>query len=163
MLSCSVLIGQVRYVSPRREGSGSNTPSRGRVVAGWNFGASLESTPVKNWKSFFLSSFSFRSLFDICFGNGTDLCSLSDFVSFASMETVKSSLKAKRKMVKASLMLVNRTLRRKKFLELTIWEVSYRRKRDLMNVDKQHVLQQLCSVSVDFQQLEGSISLLKKT
>ena len=27
-------IGHVRYVSLRREGSGSNTPSRGRVVAG---------------------------------------------------------------------------------------------------------------------------------
>ena len=39
----------------------------------------------------------------------------------------------------------------------------YRRKRGLMNVDKQHVLQQLCSVSVDFQQFQGSISLLKKT
>ena len=47
-------IGHVRYVSPRREGT---TPSRGRVVAGWNFGASLESA----------SSFSFRSLFDILF------------------------------------------------------------------------------------------------
>ena len=34
MLSCSVLIGHVRHVSPRREGSGSSTPSRGRVVAG---------------------------------------------------------------------------------------------------------------------------------
>ena len=43
-------IGHVRYVSPRREGSGSNTPSRGRVVAGCNFGASLESTPGKNRK-----------------------------------------------------------------------------------------------------------------
>ena len=53
-------------------------------------------------------------------------------------------------------MLVNRTRRRKKFLELAIWEVFYRRKRGLMNVDKQHVLQQLCSVSVDFQQFEGS-------
>ena len=60
-------------------------------------------------------------------------------------------------------MLVNRTRRRKKFLELAIWEVFYRRKRGLMNVDKQHGLQQLCSVSVDFQQFEGSISLLKKT
>ena len=58
-------------------------------------------------------------------------------------------------------MLVNRTRRRKKFLELAIWEVFYRRKRGLMNVDKQYVLQQLCSVSVDFQQFEGS--LLKKT
>ena len=67
------------------------------------------------------------------------------------------------KWVKASLMLVNRTRRRKKFLELAIWEVFYRRKRGLMNVDKQHVMQQLCSVSVDFQQFEGSISLLKKT
>ena len=65
--------------------------------------------------------------------------------------------------MKASLMLVNRTRRRKKFLELAIWEVFYRRKRSLMNVDKQHILQQLCSVSMDFQQLEGSISLLKKT
>ena len=60
-------------------------------------------------------------------------------------------------------MLVNRTWRKKKFLELAIWEVFYRRKRGLMNVDKQHVLQQLCSVLVDFQQFEGSISLLKKT
>ena len=42
-------------------------------------------------------------------------------------------------------MLVNRTRRRKKFLELAIWEVFYRRKRGLMNVDKQHVQQQLCS------------------
>ena len=49
-------------------------------------------------------------------------------------------------------MLVNRTRRRKKFLELAIWEVFYGRKRSLMNVDKQHVMQQLCSVSVDFQQ-----------
>ena len=32
-----------------------------------------------------------------------------------------------------------------------------------MNVDKQHLKKQLCSVSVDFQQFEGSISLLKKT
>ena len=60
-------------------------------------------------------------------------------------------------------MLVNRTRRRKKFLELAIWEVFDRRNRGLMNVDKQHVLQQLCSVSVDFQQFEDSISLLKKT
>ena len=60
-------------------------------------------------------------------------------------------------------MLVNRTRRRKKFLDLAIWEVFYQRKCSLMNVDKQHVLQQLCSVSVDFQQFEGSISLLKKT
>ena len=60
-------------------------------------------------------------------------------------------------------MLVNRTWRRKKFLELAIWEDFYQRKRGLMNADKQHVLHQLCSVSVDFQQLEGSISLLKKT
>ena len=61
-------------------------------------------------------------------------------------------------------MLVNRTRRRKKFLELAISrEVFDRRKRGLMNVDKQHVLQQLGSVSVDFQQFEGSISLLKKT
>ena len=45
-------------------------------------------------------------------------------------------------------MLVNRTQRREKFLELAIWEVFYRRKRGLMNVDKQHVLQQLCSVHV---------------
>ena len=61
-------------------------------------------------------------------------------------------------------MLVNRSRRRKKFLELAFWEVFFSRgKRDLMNVDKQHVLQQLCSVSVDFQQFEGSICLLKKT
>ena len=60
-------------------------------------------------------------------------------------------------------MLVNRTRRRKKLLKLAIWEVFYRRKRGLMNVDKQHVLQQLCSVSVDFQQFEGSISLLNET
>ena len=82
------------------------------------------------------------------------------FVSFASMETVKSSLKAKRKMGQG---IFDRTRRRKKFLELAIWEVFYRRKRGLMNVDKRHVLPQLCSVSVDFQQFEGSISLLKKT
>ena len=44
------------------------------------------------------------------------------------------------KWVKASLMLVNRTRRRKKFLELAIWEVYYGRKRGLMNVDKQHVM-----------------------
>ena len=60
-------------------------------------------------------------------------------------------------------MLVNRTRRGKKFLVLAIWEVFYRRKRGLMNIDKEHVLQPLCSVSVDIQQLEGSISLLKKT
>ena len=60
-------------------------------------------------------------------------------------------------------MLVDRTRRRKKFFELANWEVFYRWKRGLMNVDKQHVLQQLFSVSVDFQQLQGSISLLKKT
>ena len=36
---------------------------------------------------------------------------------------MKSSFKAKRKRVKASLMLVNRTRRRKKFLELASWEV----------------------------------------
>ena len=47
-------IGHVRYVSPLREGT---TPSRGRVVAGWKFGASLESA----------SSFPFWSLFDILF------------------------------------------------------------------------------------------------
>ena len=77
-------IGHVRYVSPRREGT---TPSRGRVVAGWNFGANLESA----------SSFSFWSLFDILFRKWYwPLQSL--FISFASMETVKSSLIAKRKM-----------------------------------------------------------------
>ena len=77
-------IGHVRYVSPRREGT---TPSRGRVVAGWNFGANLESA----------SSFSFWSLFDILFRKWYwPVQSL--FISFASMETVKSSLKAKRKM-----------------------------------------------------------------
>ena len=43
--------------------------------------------------------------------------------------------KRRGKWVKASLMLVNRTRRRKKFLELAIWEVFYRRKRGLMNVD----------------------------
>ena len=53
-LNGRLAIGHVRYVSPRREGS---TPSGGRVVAGWNFGASLESA----------SFFSFWSLFDILF------------------------------------------------------------------------------------------------
>ena len=145
-----VPMGHVRYVSPRREGT---TPSRGRVVAGWNFGASLESA----------SSFSFWSLFDI-------LCRKWYWpvpsLSLCHLQVRKRwNLHSKRrgKCVKASLMLVNRTRRRKKFLELAIWEVFYRRKRGLMNVDKQHVLQQLCSVSVDFQQFEGSILLLKKT
>ena len=36
---------------------------------------------------------------------------------------MKSSFKAKRKWVKASLMLVNHMRHRKKFLELAIWEV----------------------------------------
>ena len=42
-------MGHVRYVSPRREGSGSNTPSRGRVVSG---GTLAQSTPGKNGKFF---------------------------------------------------------------------------------------------------------------
>ena len=32
-----VAIGHVRYVWPRRERTGSNTPSRGWLVTGWNF------------------------------------------------------------------------------------------------------------------------------
>ena len=60
-------------------------------------------------------------------------------------------------------MLINGTRRRKKFLELAICMGSfYRRKYGLMHVDKHHVLQQLYSVSVDFQQFEGSISLIKE-
>ena len=59
-------------------------------------------------------------------------------------------------------MLVNRTQRWKKFLELAIQESFYRRKSSFMHVDKHHVLQQLYSVSVDFQQLEGSISSIKE-
>ena len=51
-----------------REGSGSNTPSRGRVVAG---GTLAQSTPGKNGKVFSSHLFSI-----FCFGNGTDLCSL---------------------------------------------------------------------------------------
>ena len=108
------------------------------------------------------SSFSFWSLWIFCFGNGTDLYSLYLYhLQVWKRRNLYSNRRGK--WVKASLMLVNRTRRRKKFLKLAIWEVFYRRKRGLMNVDKQHVLQQLCSVSVDFQQFEGSISLLKET
>ena len=59
-------------------------------------------------------------------------------------------------------MLDNRTQRRKKFLELAIQGSFYRRKSSSMHVDKHQVLQQLYSVSVDFQQLEGSISSIKE-
>ena len=59
-------------------------------------------------------------------------------------------------------MLVNRTQRRKKFLELSIQGSFYRMKSSLMHVDKHHVLRQLYSVSVDFQQLGGSISSIKE-
>ena len=122
----------------------------------WNFGASLESTPEKIEKFFpliffryFVSEMVLTCLVSICiiskYGNG-------EFFTQSEEENGSSPTFE-----------VNRTRRRKKFLELAIWEVFYRRKRGLMNVDKQHILQQLCSVSVDFQQLEGSISLLKKT
>ena len=146
-------IGHVRYVSPPRDWTGSNTPSRGRVVAG----ATLAPASGKNGNVFSSHLFSI-----FCFGNGTDLCSL---YLYHLQVWKRWNLHSKRrgKWVKASLMLVNRTRRRKNFLELAIWEVFYRRKPGLVNVDKRHVLQQLCSVSVDFQQLEGSISLLKKT
>ena len=43
--------------------------------------------------------------------------------SFTTKGSVKSSFKRRGKRVKASLMLVNRIQRRKKFLELAIWEV----------------------------------------
>ena len=131
-----------------------------QVEAGWSL-VELWSQPRvdtgKNGKVF-----SSHLFLIFCFGNGTDLCSL---YLYHLQVWKRWNLHSKRrgKWVKASLMLVNRTRRRKKFLELAIWEVFYRRKRGLMNVDKQHVLQQLCSVSVDFQQLEVSISLLKKT
>ena len=59
-------------------------------------------------------------------------------------------------------MLVNRTQRREKFLELGDLGSFYRRKSSLMYVDKLHLLQQLYSVSVDFQQFEGSISSIKE-
>ena len=59
-------------------------------------------------------------------------------------------------------MIDNRTQRMKKFLELAIQGSFYRRKSSSMHVDKHHVLQQLYSVSVDFQQLEGGISSIKE-
>ena len=59
-------------------------------------------------------------------------------------------------------MLVNRIQRRKKFLELAIWEVRYRRKNSLMLVVKHHVLRQLYTVSVDFQQFKDSFSSIKE-
>ena len=49
---------------------------KGRVVAGWNFGASLESTPGKNRKVFSAHPFLFGPFSIFCFRNGTDLCSL---------------------------------------------------------------------------------------
>ena len=60
-------------------------------------------------------------------------------------------------------MLVNRTQRRKKFLELAIWEVFTERKSGLLHVDE-HVLRQfysVCSVSVNFQPFEDSFSSIK--
>ena len=62
-----------------------------QVEAGWSLGGTL--APASSQPHPFL----FGNFSIFCFGNGTDLCSLY-FVSFASMETVKSSLKAKRKM-----------------------------------------------------------------
>ena len=60
-------------------------------------------------------------------------------------------------------MLVNRTQHRKKFLELAIRLGSfYRRKSSLMHVDKHHVLRQLYSVPVDFQQFEDSFFSIKE-
>ena len=63
-----------------------------QVEAGWSLGGTL--APASSQPHPFL--FGHFSIF--CFGNGTDLCVQSLFISFASMETVKSSLKAKRKM-----------------------------------------------------------------
>ena len=45
-------IGHVRYVSPRREGFGSNTPSRGRVVAGGTLAPASSRHREKMEKSF---------------------------------------------------------------------------------------------------------------
>ena len=64
-------------------------------------------------------------------------------------------------------MLVNRARRRKKFLQLAIWEVFTEGKvvHIYVHVDKHHllqVLQQLYSVSVHFQQFEGNISSIKE-
>ena len=57
-------------------------------------------------------------------------------------------------------MLVNRTQRRKKFLVSRARHLGsfYRGKSSLMHVVKHHVLRQLYSVSVDFQQFEDSFS-----
>ena len=81
---------------------------------------------------------------------------------------MNSSFKGKRKTgqgIFASLMLVNRTRRRKKFLQLAIWEVFPKEKQLLMQVDKHHVLQQLYSVSVDFNfsSSKAVFAQLKKT
>ena len=59
-------------------------------------------------------------------------------------------------------MLVNRTQRRKKFLELAIREVFTEGK---AHIDEHHVLRQfysVCSVSVDFQQFQDSFSSIKE-
>ena len=62
-----------------------------QVEPGWSLGGTL--APASSQPQPFL--FGHFSIF--CFGYGTDLCSLYLY-HFASMETVKSSLKAKRKM-----------------------------------------------------------------
>ena len=61
-----------------------------QVEAGWSLLELWRSRHREKMEKFFPLIF-FRY-----FGKGTDLCSL--FVSFAGIETVKSSLKAKRKM-----------------------------------------------------------------
>ena len=92
-----------------------------QVEAGWSLGGTL--APASSQPHPFL--FGHFSIF--CFGNGTDLCSL---YLYHLQVWKRWNLHSKRrgKWVKASLMLVNRTRCRKKFLELAIWEVFYRRK-----------------------------------
>ena len=108
--------GKIVYNRPRSicfaAQGGNYTKSRpgGRRVELWR-------QPGVSLILFFFGHFSI-----FCFGNGTDLYSL---YLYHLQVWKRWNLHSKRrgKWVKASLMLVNRTRRRKKFLELAIWEV----------------------------------------